>query len=121
MKSLLAIFLLSLATLTNAQNLTFYASGENQSLTCENVEVGTESIWAVYPDAEFLLLYCGEVVIEIQGKERIQIPANVYPEKKGVYIAEIGDGQYVRVNTFTGIATMDKDGEFRMWEYRHGN
>lgn len=81
--------------------------------TASNISVGTESVYAYYNEAEFILKYCGEVYIEINGNPRVPIPAKVFQLEPGTWVAEIQGGQYVKVYSKSGTTNMDVDGEFR--------
>lgn len=81
--------------------------------TASNISVGTESVYAYYNEAEFILKYCGEVYIEINGNPRVPIPAKVFQIEPGTWVAEIQGGQYVKVFSKSGTTNMDVDGEFR--------
>jgi len=81
--------------------------------TASNIRVGTESVYAYYNEAEFILKYCGEVYIEINGNPCVPIPAKVFQLEPGTWVAEIAGGQYVKVFSKSGTTNMDVDGEFR--------
>lgn len=83
--------------------------------TASNISVGTESVYAYYDNAEFVLKYCGEVYIEINGNPRVPIPAKVFQLEPGTWVAEIQGGQYVKVFAKSGTTNMDVDGEFRAY------
>lgn len=80
-----------------------------------NIAIGTESVYAYYDNAEFILKYCGEVYIELDGKPRENIPAKVFQLEPGVWVAEIDGGQYVKVFAETGTTNIDVDGQFRVF------
>ena len=81
--------------------------------TASNIRVGTESVYAYYNDAEFILKYCGEVYIEINGHQRVPIPAKVFQLEPGTWVAEIQGGQYVKVFAKSGNTNIDVDGQFQ--------
>ena len=83
--------------------------------TATNVRVGTQSVYAFYNDAEFILQYCGKLYIERGGKQQEPQSAKVFQIEPGVWIAELGGGQYVKVFTKTGNTSTDIEGEFRMY------
>lgn len=83
--------------------------------TASNIRVGTESVYAYYNEAEFILKYCGEVYIEINGNPRVPIPAKVFQLEPGTWVAEIQGGQYVKVFAKSGTTNVDVDGEFRAY------
>lgn len=84
-------------------------------MTASNISIGTQSVYAYYHNAEFILSYCGKVFIETGGKAK-ELTADVYQIEPGVWIAELAGGQYVKVFTKSGNANVDLDGEFRVYE-----
>jgi len=80
-----------------------------------NITVGTQSVYAFYQDAEFILQYGGKVFIERGGKQGEPIPAKVFQLERGVWIAEIEGGQYIKVFAESGNTNIDLDGEFQTY------
>ena len=79
-----------------------------------NISIGSESVYAYYRNAEFILKYCGGVYIELDGNIRT-VPAKVFQLEPGVWVAEIEGGQYVKVFAESGNTNTDLDGEFRVF------
>lgn len=80
-----------------------------------NITIGAQSVYAFYADAEFILQYGGKVFIERGGKQAEPIPAKVFQEKPGIWIAEIEGGQYIKVFAESGNTNIDLDGEFQTY------
>lgn len=83
--------------------------------TASNVVVGAESVWVFHSDAEFVLAYCGEVTVEMNGKQNEPVEASVFQLEPGVWVAELGAGQYIKVFAASGVTNCDIDGEFRVF------
>jgi hypothetical protein len=83
--------------------------------TAPNISIGDESIWVCYPDAEFILSYCGEVSAEMSGKVNT-FDASVIQIESGIWLATARCGDYVKVNTCSGITNASLDGEFRVYK-----
>ncbi len=83
--------------------------------TASNVVVGPQSVWVSHADAEFVLAYCGEVTIEMNGQQNEPVEASVFQLEPGVWVAEIDGGQYVKVFAETGTTNIDVDGQFRVF------
>lgn len=80
-----------------------------------NIRIGPASVYAFYADAEFILQYGGKVFIERGGKQAEPIPAKVFQEKPGIWVAEIEGGQYVKVFAESGNTNIDLDGQFQTY------
>lgn len=83
-----------------------------------NITVGTQSVYAFYQDAEFILQYGDKVFIERGGKQGEPIAAKVYQCEPGVWVAEIAGGQYIKVFAKSGTTNADLDGEFQTYVKR---
>lgn len=85
--------------------------------TARNVMAGNSAVTACYQNCnvQFTLSYCGEALTEYPGKDRQQVKADVFQIEPGIWIAELGAGQYIKVNSLTGVTTVDVDGEFRVF------
>ncbi len=118
MKNIIIILALLTATFTQSQCQS--ASAENSKpneRTAWNVHIGKESVFAYFQNAEFSLNYCGEVIVNLDGWERI-IPAIVCQYEPGVWTATIEGGDYVKVWTSTGHANTEINGEFRTFAFK---
>lgn len=116
MKNIIILFLLAVASQISCQSAT--AGTNNQpGRQAFNVSVGPESVYAYFPNAEFILAYCGEATIEIDGQTQTQ-NAVVCQYEPGVWTATIYNGDYVRVSTATGVVNISIHGEFRTFVFK---
>lgn len=77
-----------------------------------NVSIGTVCIMAYYPYAEFILSYCGEATVEVDG-ETSTFDAEVYQIEPGVWVACAANGDYIKVYSSTGTTEVGFSGEQR--------
>lgn len=82
-----------------------------------NVLVGNSAVTSCYDrcDTQFILSYSGKAFLEFPGKQPEQVSADVFQIEPGVWVAELGAGQYIRINSVTGVTTIDRDGQFRLF------
>lgn len=90
---------------------------ERETRKAFNVSIGSESVYAYFQNAEFILAYCGEVTIEIDGQSQTR-NAVVCQYDPGVWTATMHDGDYVKVWTATGVANIEINGEFRTFVFK---
>jgi hypothetical protein len=81
-----------------------------------NVAISNHSVTATYinSDASFTLRFDQCAVIEMDGKTEL-VDAAVFQISTGVYVAEIRGCGYVRVNTVTGITSVNWGGVNRVY------
>lgn len=77
-----------------------------------NVSIGSVCIMAYYPYAEFILSYCGEATVEVDG-ETSTFDAEVYQIEPGVWVACATNGDYIKVYSATGTTEVGFSGEQR--------
>jgi len=82
--------------------------------TATNVSIGTLCVMSYYPQAEFILSYCGEVTVEIDGKTHT-FDANVFQLRTGVWIALAPNGDYIKVYLANGTTEIELSGEGRIF------
>lgn len=82
--------------------------------TAPNVSIGPESVWAYYPTAEFVVSYCGEANFEIENRSNI-FEAQIIQTEPGIWFAKSPNGDYIKINTITGVTNMEINGEFRVF------
>ena len=84
--------------------------------TAVNVAVGNQSVTACFDQCrlQITLNFCGQALIEYPGKSPDVYPAQVFQLQPGVWLADLGAGQYVKIFAATGTAQMDIGGEFQM-------
>jgi len=80
-----------------------------------NVVIGNNGVMACFDTCttQVFLNFCGQVVIEIPGKDPDVYAARVFQLDPGVWTAEIDGGQYVNLYAESGTVKMDIAGEFR--------
>ncbi len=81
-----------------------------------NVGQTTQGVSAYYADSDsqFTLYFNQCAVIETDG-ETLHRDAEVYQESPGVFIADFGGGEFVRLNTKTGNTTAYLGGASRVY------
>lgn len=120
MKNIIILILLATAFQSSCQPV---SAGNNsiayhdQTRKAFNVSIGSESVYAYFQNAEFILSYCGEVTIEIDGQSQTQ-NAVVCQYEPGVWTATMYNGDYVRVSTATGVVNISIRGEFRTFVFK---
>jgi hypothetical protein len=119
MKNIIILILLATAFQSSCQPV---SAGNNNIAYQEprkafNVSIGSESVYAYFQNAEFILSYCGEVTIEIDGQSQTQ-NAVVCQYEPGVWTATMYNGDYVRVSTATGVVNISIRGEFRTFVFK---
>ena len=82
--------------------------------TALNVSVGTLCVMSYYPQAEFILSYCGEATVEVDGESRT-FDANVFELRPGVWIALAPNGDYIKVYLANGTTEIEFSGEGRIF------
>lgn len=108
-----AIIFLSLDA--SAQSAQTNGNPEPRIRVASNVSVGTESVHAWYPNAEFILKYCGEATLEIDGKT-FTFDARVAPTEPGVWLAEkTGSVDYIKLFVTSGNTNAYINGEHRVF------
>lgn len=116
MKNIIILILLATAFQSSCQPV----SADNNNIAYQeprkafNVSIGNESVYAYFQNAEFILSYCGEVTIEIEGRSKTE-NAVVCQYDPGVWTATLYNGDYVKVWTGPGIANTLINGEVRIF------
>lgn len=117
MKQILFVLIVTLAacdasvTVEPVTPRSVYAS--RNFATASNVAVNRHSVVAVYPESEtqFTLLYSQCAVIEMNGRMET-VDCEVFQLTPVVFIAQIGPGEYIRINAETGRTELcDKSGK----------
>lgn len=128
MKSNLFLILLSLIGFTACQTSTAQTSTSEppakfsvhaevmQPTTARNVAINNKSVTACFQncDVQILLNFSGQCIIERTGQSPDVYAAQVFQLEKGVWIAHIDGGQYVKLFTESGTAQLDIAGQFKV-------
>lgn len=77
-----------------------------------NVTIGWWNVQAYYPYAEFILSYCGEATVEVDGETRT-FEAEVFQFEPGVWLACAANGDYIKVYAQSGTTEVEFSGEAR--------
>lgn len=77
-----------------------------------NVSIGWLAVQAYYPYAEFILSYCGEATVEVDGETRT-FEAEVFQFEPGVWLACAANGDYIKVYAQSGTTEVEFSGEVR--------
>lgn len=112
MKNIIILILLATAFQSSCQSASAEPTEFKKVMTAANVSIGAESVWAYYPTAEFVISYCGEANFEIENHSNI-FEAQITQTEPGIWFAKSPDGDYIKINSITGVTNMEINGEFR--------